>query len=117
LISLAGDEAAVRSRAAEAAARETPREVAERLERLKGERIGLLFSWLEGRSRKFLPAAYWLAYGVHAPRGISVKVPSYAELIFLRGLIRHEVPGLRQAGRRLIEWSPLAAAAGTREPF
>ena len=112
---LAGHEDTFRARAERVAGEETSEFVSQRLQRLRGERVGLLFSWLEGRSRKLLPAAHWLAYGVHAPAGVAVKVPSCAELVILRALIREEAPGLRSTGRKLIEWSPFAVTlAGER---
>ena len=110
LAELAGHEDTFRARAEKAAEEEAPEDVAQRLQRLQEERVGLLFNWLEGRYRKLLPAAHWLAYGAHAPEGVAVKVPSCAELVIFRALIREEAPGLRSVGRKLIELSPFAAA-------
>ena len=110
LAELARHEDIVRARAEKVAEEETPEDVAQRLQLLRKERVGLLFSWLEGRYRKLLPAAHWLVYGTHAPEGVVVKVPSCAELVIFRALIREEAPGLRTTGRKLIELSPFAAA-------
>ena len=110
LAELARNEHTFRASAEKAAGEETSEDVAQRLQRLQEERVGLLFNWLAGRYRKLLPAAHWLAYGVHAPEGVTVKVPSCAELVIFRALIREEAPGLRSVGRKLIELSPFAAA-------
>ena len=101
----------VRALALALAEQETDEEVRERLERLRGERAGLFFTWLEGWSTELLPAANWLAYGNHAPGKVRTSVPTWAQLTFLRALVRAEAPGLVIMCRRLIEWSPLARAA------
>ena len=110
LAELAAHEHTFRARAETVAEEETSEDVARRLQRLQEERVGLLFNWLEGRYRKLLPAVHWLAYGAHAPEGVVVKVPSCAELVIFRGLIREEAPGLRSVGQKIIELSPFAAA-------